>query len=229
MKIIILFIALLGMSSYYTAYSQPYRYPVLPGDSLWKAQTSYIAKVKLCNIPDDILIKMPTEDLIKTVYNFPFIQNLLLYDNFVDGFESTKNIFNGLDALTKRLNAPHLLFEQYCTDSTNNLATDILLEYILALPYMQNGLDEKQKNALLDTCLNKLSKRIELKQFFTRKSLVSGAFLMIRTISNLNPELHKSIIDNDEDIRKFSESSIEPDRKTAIKIIYEIIKYKGGE
>ena len=208
------------------ALSQPYRYPALPGSDLWKQQKSYLDRVKLCNIPDSILRNMSTEDLLITVFQFPYIQNLFLYDNFINGFDNLKSIFNGLDNLMDRRDAPQLLFKLYCQDSTNTLAQDILLEGMLSLPSVLTNIDSAQKNVLLDTCLNKLNNRIESENFLIGKSMVSSSFLMIRLLSHLDYNLYKSIIDYNEDIKKFSETSEYPDKSTINKIIYEIIKYK---
>ena len=80
---IILIIISVCTTCYNTAHSQPYRYPVMPGDSLWKNEKSYVDKVKLCNIPDSFLTSMSTDDLIISIFQFPYIQNLLLFDNFI--------------------------------------------------------------------------------------------------------------------------------------------------
>jgi hypothetical protein len=229
MKKIFIFLIIICVCSIYknTAYSHPYLYPVLPGDDLWNKTMNYDDRVRLCNIPDSILLNMSTGDLIETVFNFPYIQNLLLYDNFIKGFEYNQSLFNGLNELMERNNSPQLLFEIYSRENTNSYAKDILLEGMLSLPSITRNLDSSQKSILLSICLNKLSNRMRTESFLSGKSLILSSFLMIRLLSYLDKDLYNSIIDYNEDIKKFIETSDYPNKNTINKIIYEIIKYKG--
>ncbi len=223
---IILIIISVCTTCYNTAHSQPYRYPVMPGDSLWKNEKSYVDKVKLCNIPDSFLTSMSTDDLIISIFQFPYIQNLLLFDNFILGYDSLAAKFNGLAELENRTDTYQKIYDRYTSNTlNNNIAQDILLEYLLALDFNMDEFSTSQRNILLDSCLSKLEERIESDNFLVPKSTVSSSFLMIRLLSYLDPTLYSSIINDNQEIDDFKQTSIRPENSTINSIIYEAVIY----
>ncbi len=207
--------------------SEPYRYPVTPGTELWKKTESYADRIRLCNIPDSVLSSMSTNDLVSSVFDFPYSQNLILYDNFLWGFDNIKSMFNGLSELERREDANRTLFINYMNpENENNLAQDILYENLLSLPFVQNSLDSNQKLILLDSCLSKLGRHLEQKSFLTEKSLASASFLMIRILSTLDETRYTRIASENTDIRMFKDTYEFSNKRTLERIIFEIIEFR---
>ena len=229
-KPLLLFITAIFLLSEYAAYAQPYHYPVRPGDSLWRATSSYVERVRLCNIPENKLRNMSTQDLIVSVLWFPYIRNLILNDNFLDAFDYMSEIYNGLDELTERIEAPQLLLNLYYSDSLKySIQREILLENMLSLPFTLSNLNNIRRNGLLDSCLAKIGRRLEKEHFLNEKSLVSGAFLLVRLLSYLDNGRYSDFANRERDVKTFSETSQYPDRATINKIIYEAVMYKNRE
>ena len=111
--------------------------------------------------------------------------------------------------------------------NTNDLTLGryILLEYLLAQSFVLENYDSSTKYILLDSCLTKLNNRLADSSFLTPKSIVSSSYLMIRLLSYLDNNLYTTIIDENQDIKYFSESSQDPPEATLTKIINYIVDY----
>lgn len=82
--------------------STPYEYPVLPGTQEWIGLGNHLARVKACQIPEDVLSEMDTQALIQTILNYPFIHNMYLYNDLQTGYKILRDNFNGLQELESR-------------------------------------------------------------------------------------------------------------------------------
>ncbi|MBM2817346.1 MAG: hypothetical protein HW421_4108 [Ignavibacteria bacterium] len=229
-KIAILsFLTFIFVAAFISVYSKPYHYPKGPGSDTWN-KTTYPEKVKQCNIPDSLLKKMPSGDLIKSVFNFPFIQNLFLFDDCLEGFNHMQEIFNGLDDMVKRKDIPVLLFQTYSQDSNKiSYGKEVLLEIILAQPDIITKFDKVMKNELLGICLEKLNSRMTKKSFLSRKSMKTCTFLMIRLLSYLDNNFYRDLIEENENIKSFSELCGTPSEDTITKIIYYVIRFRNND
>lgn len=84
----------------------PYQFPVVPGMDEWKSLKTFEEKLAVSQIPEDILTRMTTDALFKTVLNYPLAASLFVHDTIDDpyrSYEVVKEEFNGLAELDKRL------------------------------------------------------------------------------------------------------------------------------
>lgn len=81
---------------------EPYEYPILPGTDEWKAILDHSEKIKLCQIPEDILPLMTTEALAKTVVTYPFMVDMYAWNSTSIGYDVVALTFNGLQELERR-------------------------------------------------------------------------------------------------------------------------------
>lgn len=95
-------------AAYYPENYSGYRYPVLPGTSLWPCE-DYHDMIELSQIPNDILVTMPTSDLLQTVLANPIILMMYAYNN--QGFEIVKSYCNSLQELCSRQDRVNCLYE----------------------------------------------------------------------------------------------------------------------
>jgi len=89
-----------------------YIYPLYPGDSGW-GDIDHPERVRISQIPEELLNQMSTETLIETVLDYPCFSDMIYYDNAQTGFINVKKYFNGLRELFGRKDAARLLLEKY--------------------------------------------------------------------------------------------------------------------
>lgn len=80
----------------------PYEYPILPGTQEWIDLGDVITRREACQIPEDILHDMTTDALLKTVLDYPFLNDIYAFNTLEMGYETVKRRFNGLQELESR-------------------------------------------------------------------------------------------------------------------------------
>ena len=91
-----------------------YNFPVNPYTPEWKSLKTQDEKLKVLQIPDNILKKMNTSDLLKTCLNYPMLMDMWAFNTLQYGFEKVKKGFNGLQELFNRPDACIELQKIYC-------------------------------------------------------------------------------------------------------------------
>jgi len=87
--------------NYYSVDYSGYKYPVLPGMSNWP-YGNHQKMIDICQIPDDVLDNMTTEELLETVLYYPLFADIYAYDNTDVGYGIIKEHFYGLLDLSMR-------------------------------------------------------------------------------------------------------------------------------
>ena len=101
-------------------------YPVKPGMEEWGLVTkTYEERVKVCQIPENILYCVSTERLLDLCLQNPLFFNAWAYDYFDRGLDHVFRVFNGLPELYQREDMVHYLIKRYqekiqSLDSTEN-------------------------------------------------------------------------------------------------------------
>lgn len=72
---------------------------------VWKSFKNVEEMKAACQIPDDILSKMSTEELAKVCINYPLYGNYALYNDYETGIKAVMSGFNGFTELQKRADA----------------------------------------------------------------------------------------------------------------------------
>lgn len=93
--------------------SGSYTYPVKPGSSEWLNFNTYNEMLEACTIPDDILHKISTEDLVKLVLDYPLLYDYKAFSSDQQGLETLIGNFNGLRELIEREDGIIKLIEAY--------------------------------------------------------------------------------------------------------------------
>lgn len=106
--------------------SYAYEYPPIKRSSEEWKQLSPEEKHAICQIPDDILATMPTEDLIRAYLNYPYIAIMAAYDNWMAGFNRVYRDFNGLRELLKRDDNAQKLYELYQRNNQAKLSREVV-------------------------------------------------------------------------------------------------------
>ena len=82
-----------------------YHYASLPQMSNWP-YGNHQWMINICQIPEDILYELSTEELFQTIAAYPLWGDIYAYDSFEAGFEIIKEHFNGLNELYEREDLP---------------------------------------------------------------------------------------------------------------------------
>ena len=197
-----------------------YDYPIKPGTSEWRELKTYQDKLEVCQIPKDILEKLNTSELLQTCLNYPFINDMLAYDNINEGCDRVIKSFNGLSELLKRKNAYNAiirLYEDYKIENYDSNWTSaekgrytfkfIYLELILSQKIKDEHLDLLEQKKIISLCLRNyysMLKNTDIFGFFSHRSL----FFLIATIlkdSSYKPFL--SEFDKNKDLQNFLSST----------------------
>lgn len=205
----------------------PYIIPNGPGSELWKSKKSYVERVKLCNIPDSVLRDISTDDLIETVFNFPFIHNIFIFDDFISELDSLNTIYNGIEKLLARNNAPQKLLARYMAyDDKNSYARNIFLEKLISNENIITNIDSTKQKRLMDTLLVRLSNRTKSRNYLNSAATVSSSFLLLKLLRQLDRVRFNNLINNDDKINEFARTSRAPRKYVINKILLEVLRYK---
>lgn len=92
------------------AQSSTWDYPIKPGSPEWATLLDHNDMVDVCQIPENVLASLSTEDLLELCLNYPLKIDLFSYNSILEGINKVANQFNGLQELLNRTdNAQHLL------------------------------------------------------------------------------------------------------------------------
>lgn len=79
-----------------------YQYPVTPYDEAWGKYTQTSEMLAACQIPEEILDQLPTEELLELILDCPELITIKFYDSIEEGVKLMAERFNGMNALLAR-------------------------------------------------------------------------------------------------------------------------------
>ena len=88
-------------------------YPVKPDTPEWANFDSYTEMVAACQIPEEILLSVSTEELTDIVLRYPLIADPMLWNSLTRGLNALYDNFNGIRELFKREDAAKELLKHY--------------------------------------------------------------------------------------------------------------------
>jgi hypothetical protein len=91
----------------------PWDYPVKPGTDEWRAFKTSQEMVDVCQIPDEVLTSLSTEDLTDICLNYPLWMDVFRFNYKDDGLNKFFSDFNGIRELYERKEAAGELLKRY--------------------------------------------------------------------------------------------------------------------
>ena len=88
-------------------------YPVKPGMEEWKQFQSNEEMVRACQIPEEILSSLSTEDLTEICLRYPLLCDVFAFNFLSNGANKLFNDFNGIREFFKRKDASKELLKHY--------------------------------------------------------------------------------------------------------------------
>ncbi len=88
-------------------------FPIRPGTSEWKAFKNSYEKISACQIPNEVLSNLTTDQLVEICLRYPLLLDILAFNNILDGFIKYENDFNGFKELISRKDVAIELLQKY--------------------------------------------------------------------------------------------------------------------
>lgn len=94
-------------------YTSKWKMPIHVGDKLWRELGSTSERMRECEIPNDIIHKMSTPELLENILDYPYIALIGTYDNPLEGLDYLTERFNGLREFFTRDDYVDVALEKY--------------------------------------------------------------------------------------------------------------------
>lgn len=118
----------------------------------WKSMTRG-ERIQACQIPEETLADMPTDELLEAVLQYPFLIDMMLCDSYRTGFVHVYNECSALRELGNRKDFSDAVIETYQAAarsvSSERDTENLFLQIILAQPEMTNQCTEEELNTLI--------------------------------------------------------------------------------
>lgn len=155
-------------------------YPIKPGTDFWASLSSSQEMVEACQIPSDTLTNLSTVRLAELCVNYPLLGDLLIANNYQEGFDNIVNVFDGFQELFKRKDAGLALlniYQKFDLDTFHkskgieykNVFFDMSLDVVMAQSVFLEKLNPDQEKNLMIESLNKLKIRQKIGDSFYRQ------------------------------------------------------------
>jgi len=142
-------------------------YPVKPGMEEWKKFQSNEEMVKACQIPNNVLSSLSTEDLTEICLRYPLLGDVFAFNQLTGGLDKLFNDFNGIRELFKREGVENELLKRYQTKIQNLTLLDG--------PYSAVGkLNFVISISALESLLNRCNSQTDETKKIILQKLVSG-------------------------------------------------------
>ena len=76
-----------------------FQFPIKPGDGKWEKMNSVKDRIDALQMPATTLASISTEKLLDICLDFPYLLDVLFYDDYQKGLNVLRTEFNGFDEL----------------------------------------------------------------------------------------------------------------------------------
>ncbi len=124
-------------------------YPVDLDDIEWESFTDHIEMTAACDMPDEMVKQLSTEQLLEKALHYPLLCDLFAYDTIEQGLDALKLQSNIIRELSERTDLAELVLAKYeettITDATGNCESDFqsVSETILLEGFLEGLYAEK--------------------------------------------------------------------------------------
>lgn len=250
--LIIIIFSFIIITPHHGPYAQEfYQYPTKPGTQEWSYLKTHNEMVKACQIPENLLNKMSTNELIRACFDYPLLGDLVLYNNIQQGFDNLLRNSNAFQELFRRNDAAPLLLKKYINlDTVINFESDsdynkgkhavhlVLLEIIISQTKIMEAFKVTDIITLCDEGINKYNSKIKNANIYGFLSKTASSYMISKAMNQiLNKQLPMSELRRinsteeierirkkyltDETIKKFMNTSIVLDKRVITEIPYD--------
>ncbi|MBR1655397.1 MAG: T9SS type A sorting domain-containing protein [Prevotella sp.] len=98
-----------------------FEYPFKQSSPEWRNFKNSTERIAALQIPQDVVSRIPTDDLLRICLDFPYLSDMLAYNNLDMGFKAMSSKFNGFEELFNRINLIDALLKKYEKISSESL------------------------------------------------------------------------------------------------------------
>ena len=219
----------------YLAFTQvSFEFSIKPGTNEWKNLHTEKERAEVLQIPDSILDKLTTEELILACLNYPAFFHFAAFNDIQTGIFALITRFNGLQELTKRQDAGSELLSIYSNMSLEGYNDETLqleesywplrimyLELLLAQEPILGRMPVNKQMELLFVSRDKLTMKLnsDLKSIF---DIQPTLLIMCRIIKNADFVDNNEIIHDNENLDVFYRTGTMPNSQTFYDLVEQV-------
>jgi hypothetical protein len=159
----------------------------------------YSNRLELLNVPDDILSKLSTKELVRICLEYPQMELIFTRNDILSGVSYVSTLFNGFIELSKRNDAGTELLRLYkdlnpddyvsanLKDKINHKKGFIVIELLLASPVILKNMDKNERTDLLNVSYNKFEEKAKYWQQFYYDQISSNLLVMAQILKLEEP------------------------------------------
>jgi len=209
-----------------------WNFPVNPETKEWSNLKSYSDRLNAYDVPEDILERMNTAELVKTCLAYPEFRLIMTRNSIQEGYSYIKSIFNGFAELEKRKDAGFQLINEYRklkpveVKNYNELVNQgkytfkfTYLEILLAQRTILFNMSIDEKKELLGLGISNYEGKNKLPEYYSSFGLETSTLVLGRLLDVDNYHAYISLAAKDEQLKKFIDSSILYDSSSLSKTI----------
>lgn len=188
--ILILFIPIIAFSQ---VEKPKWDYPVKPGSKEWLKIADFEKRLALLDIPENILQKISTEELVNSCLSYPEFGLIYTRNDLQSGYDYIRSMFNGFRELETRPDAGKVLMKIYAgykPDGFDLNSSDLeigrfvfkfnYIEILLAQTEIQNKLSTDDLKELMMLCSQKYKVKKGLQKYYGGIGLETTALIIAR-------------------------------------------------
>lgn len=174
------------------------------------------SRLNQMQVPEDVLNKMSTIELLDICLDFPYIIDIFFYDNLQKGYENLKKEFNGYEELTKRSDVEEVILNKYGNlhkeiECVNNLSQIeqgefsikwFVFEMMISQDWFLNNLNQNKEKDLLATCIRNKQIKENNQHIFSSVNEIPTHLLLIKKALH-DPEVYQIDEDNKKELIEF--------------------------
>jgi hypothetical protein len=198
--------------------SKVWDYPVHSGTAEWKNLKTYKEKLNALNVPDSLLLRMSTKDLVITCLDYPYWILVTSRNNNQSGYNYIRSVFNGFRELESRVNACNELLTRYQKmnpaeiTSIKTIAEQgkfsyqfVFIEILLSnYPILKNSSDD-DKILALKTSLSFYEKKFKEPSKYSSYSISTTCLVLARILELSNSNEYVMLVNQHPELIEFVE------------------------
>lgn len=214
-------------------------YPVKPGMEEWKKFRSGEEMVNACQIPEDILDSMTTEELADLCLRYPLIKYIFAFDNLNNGLNKLFSDFNGIREFYRKRDVSNSLLNRYSqqiqafslldeksTDYEKGkfIVTVSLLEVLLSRSIEKNNATKEKSKEVLQALVAGYEEKIKYADYFVGVGFRSNVYSRVQVISEMSKQSMQRLPQKENNPAKFSGMADEQTLQIIDELSYQLIK-----
>jgi len=188
-------------------------FPVHYGTPEWEKLSTFRERLQAYNIPDSLLKYMTTGDLVKICLAYPEWMLISICNNFQEGYDLLRSVFNGFVELEKRPDAFKELFNMYQNmdpEKISKISKKGLyvlqfthIELLLSQRCILSSLKKSELISLIQNLLIVYEKKCNYLEIFSTFGLSTTCLILGRILEQGYSDIYKTLINTIPEFQRF--------------------------